>query len=366
MTLLAQILGIGTAVPNFEIEQADAAHQASELSCATAQQERLMTALYRRAGVSKRHSVVLKSSTNGHPAEQSFYRRSEFDSAGPTTADRMRMYETCAAPLAVEAAKDALTDAQLPADRITHLITVSCSGFSAPGVDLAMIDQLSLLRNTARTHIGFMGCHGAINGLRVAKAFAESNREACILLCAVELCSLHHQYGWDAEQIVANALFADGAAAAVIQAKDPSQLRAPAQLADFSSAVLPDCGDLMQWRIEDHGFQMTLSPQVPEIIQRTLRDWLTVWLAEHDLEIDQVGSWAIHPGGPRILAACAQALQSKVNCLSDSLEVLNEFGNMSSPTVLFILDRLRRRNAPKPYVALAFGPGIGVEAALLK
>jgi predicted naringenin-chalcone synthase len=139
-----------------------------------------------------------------------------------------------------------------------------------------------------------------------------------------------------------------------------------AQLTDFRSVILPDCVDLMQWRIEDHGFQMALSPQVPEIILRCLRDWLTVWLAEHNLEIDRVGSWAIHPGGPRIVAACAQALQSNVNCLNDSLEVLNEFGNMSSPTVLFILDRLRRRNAAKPYIALAFGPGIAIEAALLK
>ncbi len=359
------ILGIGTAVPEFEIAQTDAAEQASHLCCATLQQQKLLNTLYRRSGVSKRHSVVLTSSTNGHPAEQSFYSRNDASPDGPTTSQRMDIYDTFAAPLAIEASRKSLQDAQVDRSEITHLVTVSCSGFSAPGVDLAIIRELNLNPETSRTHIGFMGCHGAMNGLRVAKAFAESTPGACVLLCAVELCTLHHQYRWQPDQIVANALFADGAAAVVVQADAKDNLNEAWQVVDLRSTVIPDSADLMQWRIEDHGFQMRLSPQVPNLIDSTLRKWLNSWLAEYRLNIEEIGSWAIHPGGPRIVEACARAVAGDCDCLTDSLAVLAEYGNMSSPTVLFILDRLRRRRAARPCVALAFGPGIAIEAALL-
>ena len=360
-----EILGIGTAVPEFEIEQADAARQASTLCCATGKQQEVLRTLYRRTGVTKRHSVVLTSSTNGHPAEQSFYVQNDMVPDGPTTAERMQMYDTFAAPLAIDASRRSLFDAQVDGSKVTHLVTVSCSGFSAPGVDLAIIRELHLRPDTSRTHIGFMGCHGALNGLRVAKAFAESTPAACVLLCAVELCTLHHQYRWQPDQIVANALFADGAAAVVVQAGGNKLPGDAWHLIDLRSAVIPNSAHLMRWRIEDHGFQMSLLPQVPTLIDRTLRMWLKQWLGEHHLSIDDIGSWAIHPGGPRIVEACARAVASNADCMADSLAVLAEYGNMSSPTVLFILDRLRRRGADRPCVALAFGPGIAVEAALL-
>ena len=275
----------------------------------------------------------------------------------------MDLYDTFAAPLAIEASRKSLQDAQVDRSEITHLVTVSCSGFSAPGVDLAIIRELNLNPGTSRTHIGFMGCHGAMNGLRVAKAFARARLEpACY--CAVELCTLHHQYRWQPDQIVANALFADGAAAVVVQADAKDNLNEAWQVVDLRSTVIPDSADLMQWRIEDHGFQMRLSPQVPNLIDSTLRKWMNSWLAEYRLNIEEIGSWAIHPGGPRIVEACRRRRRG-LHCLTDSLAVLAEYGNMSSPTVLFILDRLRRRQAARPCVALAFGPGIAIEAALL-
>ena len=132
----------------------------------------------------------------------------------------MRKYEEEAGALAVAAARKALGDARVAPDRVTHLVTVSCSGFYAPGFDIALIKQLGLSADVARTHVGFMGCHGSLNGLRVAQAFVAADPAACVLLCAVEMCSLHHQYGWNSEQIVANALFADGAGAVVGVAGD--------------------------------------------------------------------------------------------------------------------------------------------------
>ncbi len=367
--MTAQILGMGTAVPEFHVEQADAAQQASQLSCATAQQERMLTVLYLRAGVEKRHSVLLTASTNGRPAEQSFYMPSSEGSTGPTTAERMQAYDRYAGPLAIEAASRSLIDADVQADEITHVVTVSCSGFAAPGVDLALIRELKLRPETSRTHIGFMGCHGALNGLRVAKAFAESTPGACVLLCAVELCSLHHQFLWQPDQIVANALFADGAAAAVVRAGGDSRVDSghdALNVIDQRSTLIPDSNDFIQWQIKDHGFEMALSTQVPGLIDRNLRAWLEAWLGEQQMGIEQIGSWAVHPGGPRILEACAAIVCPNSKRLSDSEAVLAEYGNMSSPTVLFILDRLRQRSAPRPIVALAFGPGIAVEAALLK
>ena len=154
----------------------------------------------------------------------------------------------------------------------------------------------------ARTHIGFMGCQGALNGLRLARAFLDANPSACVLLCALELCSLHHQYGWDADKIVANALFADGAAAVVAVGGEPTN-PPHYQLIASGSTVIDDSEDVMTWRIGDHGFEMTLSPRVPDLICQHLRPWLESWLAEHDLDIARVGSWAVHPGGPRILSA---------------------------------------------------------------
>jgi len=356
------ILGIGTAVPQHAIDQSDAAEQVAQVCCDTSEQQRMIKLLYRRAGVKTRHSVLLESATNGAPAHQSFYTREQLP-FGPTTADRMDAYHTLAAPLALAASRRALDDAGTSPEDVTHLVTVSCSGFSAPGVDIELLQRLPLAANVARTHVGFMGCHAALNGLRVARAYAEADPQACVLVCAVELCSLHHQYLWDPEQIVANALFADGAAAVVGRSR--AGVRDGWQVASQGSAVIDASTDMMSWRIGNHGFRMTLSSQLPLLIEQTLRPWLDGWLAEHDLTVERVGSWAVHPGGPRILDACAKAIGVESRSLVDSWNVFSEFGNMSSPTLLFIVERMIRRAAPHPCVALAFGPGITVEAALL-
>ena len=209
-----------------------------------------------------------------------------------------------------------------------------------------------------------MGCHGLLNGLRVARAFLAADAQACVLLCAVEMCSLHHQYGWNSDRIVANALFADGAAALVALSGQATSLRSY-QVVASGSRILDECEDAMTWRIGDHGFEMTLSPRVPELISRTIRPYLESWLAGQGTDLAAVGSWAVHPGGPRILAAFGEAAGLDRTMLEPSYQVLAEYGNMSSPTVLFILERLRRIEAARPCVALAFGPGLAVEAALL-
>jgi predicted naringenin-chalcone synthase len=178
------------------------------------------------------------------------------------------------------------------------------------------------------------------------------------------MCSLHHQYGWDVGQIVANALFADGAAALIVIGGEPrsaSDLRVVAS----GSQVIDDSEDAMSWRIGDHGFMMTLSQRIPELIARNIRGYLEGWLSDFGLDLGRVGSWAVHPGGPRILSAFSEATRIGGTRLKFSHEILAEFGNMSSPTVFFIINRMRQTGSARPIVALAFGPGLVVESALL-
>lgn len=281
----------------------------------------------------------------------------------------MNRFEIDAPKIALQATANAIHEAKISPQEITHLVTVSCSGFSAPGVDLFLIENLGLSRNVSRTHVGFMGCHGALNGLRVAHSFAAANPDAVVAMCAVELCTLHHQYGWGPQQIVANSLFADGAAAVIGRANtgsDGTSKNLPGQLVDSYSFVIPDTSDLMTWRVGNNGFEMTLSPEVPGVITRTLPGALNELPGRNDLTISDVESWAIHPGGPRILAATAEAAGLSEAQIDASISVFQRCGNMSSSTVLFILDELRKRTSALPCVMLGFGPGLNVEIALLR
>jgi predicted naringenin-chalcone synthase len=359
------IRGLGTALPEHSIPQSEAAALATGFIGGEFRRSRALAALFERTRVEKRASVLLEDDGDGGLG-QSFYPPAEGpDDRGPGTETRMRRFATDAAPLALTAAQRALDRSGVPPGDVTHLVTVSCTGFDSPGVDIALVKQLGLPPTVGRINVGFMGCHGALNGLRAVQAICESDRSAVVLLCAVELCSLHYQYGRDPQQLVANALFADGAAAVVGQSARADTTQ-PWRLVSCGSCLIPDAEDAMTWRIGDHGFEMTLSPRVPGLIGQHLRPWMESWLAASDLAIGNVRSWAIHPGGPRILSSAATALDLPAAATAISEQVLSECGNMSSPTVLFILDRLREVDAPRPAVALAFGPGLVAEAALFE
>jgi predicted naringenin-chalcone synthase len=375
------ILAIGTASPRYAMAQRDAAEVMKTFCCYNPKQARLLDTIFNHSEVRSRHSVIMEQ-PEGVPIleRETFYppARDEAD-RGPTTRQRMLRYTTEAAPLAISACRVALDKSRLPAERITHIITVSCTGFAAPGVEVAIIKALGLRPTTLRTHIGFMGCHAAINGMRVAKAIVEADPQAAVLLCAVELCSLHFYYGWDVEKVKANALFADGAAALVAVAgpagerkegpQAPSATenaaRPPWRVQSTASCLFPDSQAAMGWTIGDNGFEMTLSAEVPDLIEKHLRGWLTEWLAAAGTPLEQIRSWAVHPGGPRIVTSVAKAMDLPDPAVAISREVLAEHGNMSSPTILFILDRLQRSAAKRPCVALGFGPGLEAEVALL-
>lgn len=361
MTVFVQ--AIGTAIPEYSVDQAEATEIAKKFLANGQGDEKALATLYRMTRVEQRH-IALLDGPEGHEPRQTFYPPAAGPcDRGPMTRARMQQYAEHAPPLAATAAQKALKEAGLDADRVTHIITVSCTGFESPGIDMTLIKRLGLSPSVGRVQVGFMGCHGALNGLRVAQAFAEADPQACVLLCAVELCSLHFQYGSDPQQTVANALFADGAAA-VAATGEPMEHGDCWRVAACGSCLLPDSEDAMTWRIGDHGFQMTLSPQIPKLIRQHLGPWLSAWLESKGYSIDDVSSWAIHPGGPRVVRSVTDALGVPPEAAGASNEILATYGNMSSPTVLFVIRRLQELDAARPCVALGFGPGLVVEATL--
>lgn len=346
------LIGLGTAVPDQTLLQTDAAEHAIRFS-QNSLDSRVVRTLYRRAGVQTRSSVVADKDGN-----LGFYNP---DLQLPSTADRMRVYEKHAGVLAARACREAFSRAGTKPSQITHLVTVSCTGFGAPGVDLELINELNLPASTRRTNIGFMGCHAAVNAIAVARAFAGSDDHARVLICCIELCSLHFDHEADAQGHVANALFADGAAAAIVSASETD----PVCIEQTGSIVLPGTADMMSWHIGDQGFRMRLSPLVPAALAEQVPPWLNDWLARSGYAVDEIGSFALHPGGPRMLGALSKALGLDPGAVAVSRAVLAQNGNMSSATLLFIIQRLLDENASMPLLAAAFGPGLAGEAVLL-
>lgn len=362
------ISGLGTAVPEHKISQMEAYEATQQLCCDSDEHRRVMELIYEGAGVGTRGTVLLQETNGISNIEENFFRqRSGENDKGPTTCERMQKYEQYALALGLESSRAALKQSHQDVSEISHLVTVSCSGFSAPGIDAGLIDELGLSRETTRTHVGFMGCHGSFNALRVAKAFTEAEPDAVVLVCSVELCSLHHHYGWSTEKVIANALFGDGSAAAICRAApaDKDCGHPQFRLIRNGTHLLAGTTKAMSWRIGDHGFEMTLSQKVPSLIENNLGPWLDGFLSKEGLTIGDVRNWAIHPGGPRILDACLNALSLPDDEVADSRRILADYGNMSSSTVLFLLERIQNEMRDGPTVALGFGPGLTIEAMLL-
>jgi predicted naringenin-chalcone synthase len=379
--MVTAIVGIGKCAPSFKLTQ-DEAFQSAQMYCGGSEkQKRALRHLYGRSTIKTRGVVrdnmvplfaIDEAPSNGL-IETFFSPPRTISDLGPTTGERMIRYEREVASLATEACVSAFDDMRRhvtsaeqrtlnPSD-ISALVTVSCTGFYSPGFDIELVNRLKLNRGIARTHVGFMGCHGALNGLRIADALSKSSSSnGYVLLCAAEICSIHFHYGWNSDNLLANSLFADGAASLLLA---PSQGPENWCLVNSASHVVPDSLDAMSWKVQDDGFAMTLSSAVPALIQSHLRSWLENWLSSLGLTFADIEAWAIHPGGAKIVEAVRQSLDLPESAVSHSLGVLQEFGNMSSPTVLFILEKIRESLGCVPTVVLAFGPGLTIEAAYL-
>lgn len=320
-----------------------------------------LEAIYRRSGIEARRSVLVWNA-DAPSAEGLFHSAAEHEPGwrGPSTGARMKVFEACAPGLAVQAARQTLAAAGVDAEDIAHVVTVCCTGFASPGVDAALMRELELRSSVGRTHAGFMGCHGALNGLRVAAGLAE---EGPVLVVCVELCTLHFQYSSDAEQLVANALFADGAAAAVVSDR---RMHGSVRIGTSCSMLVPETTELMSWKVRDTGFEMGLSSRVPGVIREGIAPFVRGWLDGAGIERESITQWCVHPGGPKVLDAVRDGLGVDEAAISASRRVLREHGNMSSPTVLFILEEMMRSGGMRGAIPiLAFGPGLAIEGLML-
>lgn len=321
----------------------------------------MLAGIYRASSIDKRHSVV--RDFVGDDPGGFLYDRGEQEFLVPGTARRNEIYTRESGNLAGEAAREGLERSGTEPGVVTHLITVSCTGFFAPGPDIELVDKLCLRREVERYHIGFMGCYGAFPALRLARSICLADPDAVVLVVAVELCTLHLQATGDSDSLLAGSVFADGAAAAVVGSRPGG--RAELVLDAFANTLIPGARDEMAWTVGDTGFEMKLSGRIPAVIECEARDALAPLLDRAGLSPQQVAEWAVHPGGRAILDRFEAALGLGADALWASRDVLRRYGNMSSATVLFVLERIISQGPGGPVAALAFGPGLAVESALL-
>ena len=322
-------------------------------------------AIYERSGIDYRFSCV--DDWVKEVEDFSFFPPAQDLQPSPGTAHRNRKYREAAIPLATDVAGRALGAAGVDSASVTHVIAVSCTGFFAPGLDIELVKRLGLRADTRRTFIGFMGCYAAFNALRVADAFCRAQPGATVLVVCVELCTLHFQVDGSLESAIVNAIFSDGAAAAVLQSVSEEEAHGEVVLVESRAMLDEDSMEEMTWEVGDTGFMMGLTARVPGVLARNLPGYIDGLLSSHDLTRDDVGFWGIHPGGRAIVEKAQEVLNLNDQQVHDSLEVLRLHGNMSSPTVLFVLKRhLDRSEKPRNAVALAFGPGLTIEGALFR
>jgi len=325
-------------------------------------QRRLLRALYRASGITTRHTVIPEF------GRDFFGRDANGTLVEPGTGARNAIYTREARQLGVTSGRMLLE--QLPdiaATDITHVVTASCTGFFNPGLDYFLIRDLGLPASTERYHLGFMGCYAAFPALRMATRFCQVNPQANVLVLCLELCSLHIQLGDREDQLLANALFADGAAAALVSARPPAPGCPALRLEHFASALVPEGEADMTWSIGDHGFDIALSSYVPKILGANIAGVVDEVLADAGCPRDEIDIWAVHPGGKSILDQIERSLALRPEQLATSRRVLRDFGNMSSATILFVLsDLLLDPNGRGQRIcSMAFGPGLTVEMALL-
>ena len=344
---------IATAVPPNDVHRPFLDFATSQLS-AHRRKAALFQRLVEKGGIEHRYSFIeTKTGTNTDELDMhGVYTLGRF----PTTAERMRIFEKFAPVLAAEAVEKL----DLGDDRsdITHLVITSCTGFSAPGIDLEIMERCGLSKTVERTMIGFMGCYAAVNALKVSRHIVRSEPTAKVLVVSLELCTIHMKETDDLQQMLSFMLFADGCSASLVTANADG-----VALDSFHAVLAPDTQDLITWSIREQGFDMLLSGKVPLAIHEAL--------TTHSDEIlkgvlpERIDLWAVHPGGRSVLDAVERALHLPSDALSASREVLRNFGNMSSATVMFVLKSLLNGGPKqKSGCAMSFGPGLVAETML--
>lgn len=340
--------------------------------------KRIVSASFNGSGIDTRYTVLEELSFSAEVETPLFFDRENGLLLSPGTKARNEVYVREAWKLYVDAAQRSVdADPDITAADVTHVITVSCTGFYAPGPDYEIVRSLGLAENVRRYHLGFMGCYASMPALRMASEICAGNPDAVVLIVSVELCTLHLRSSEDPDMIVATSLFADGAAAGLVTARSFDSDVPGLALDGFHTGIIPEGKKDMSWTIGDAGFEMVLSTAVPQLIGENIHGALrplyepegALVEAFDDERIgEQVQHWAIHPGGRSILDRVQDRLHLTDDQLHPAREVLRQYGNMSSATVLFVLRRIMEEadaHDGDRVAAMAFGPGLTAESALM-
>lgn len=328
---------------------------------------RLIRHIFQKSGIDRRHSVLADFTGSAEP--ELFHMDATGGVAEPSTQERNRCYAKYAGAMATGLGRRILDGtAGFTAKDVTHVITVSCTGFVNPGPDYQVVSQLGMSGTVQRYNLGFMGCYAALPALRLAQQLCMANPEAVVLVICIELCSLHMQIQPTPDSILANALFSDGAAAVLVSSKVPQPDSRALSLDCFNSAIAAEGVRDMAWEVGNHGFNLVLSSYVPDVIAMNIERITGDLMRAGRMDISDISYWAIHPGGRAILDKVQSALVLEPWQIQPSRDVLRNCGNMSSVTILFVLERiLAEAGADSSAVAaMAFGPGLTIETALLR
>ncbi len=350
MTTLPHIQALHTATPDHCVEQDEIATLFTEYFYDKDRRKRAVRKIFERTGVRQRYLA--------EPPTWQY--------TNHTTQRRNDDYMRHAVPLGARLIREGLGRANVAPDALSEFHVVSCTGISIPGLDLLLAGELGMSHNLRRTCILGMGCYGSFPGLRRAADAVISRPDERAGVMSLELCSLHFQHATDAESVVSTALFSDGAGFALVGAEPTEGLPA---LVGFKVHSDYQTLDKMAFHLGDHGFMMVLSSYVPDVLAAHAQDFVDGFLAEHDLTRADVSHWGIHPGSTKIVDYLARELALRDEDVQVSHDVLAEYGNMSSATILFVLERIITTRRPSPGdigLLMAFGPGLTVEAALVR
>ncbi len=363
--MVARILALGTAVPGTVLAQPQIRDIFARQPGIDRLASRWIHAAFDQSAIDRRYTVITELGDGNEPRGV-FIDTESGDLLTPSTGTRNDIYKREAPALFAAAATDALTRAGVDASEVTHIVTASCTGFFAPGPDFRLVRDLGIRPTAERYHLGFLGCAAAFPGLRAATRICDAQPDAVVLVVCAELCTIHNRSSTDPEQIVATAVFADGAAAAIVTATPPRHDGPVLEIDEFFTAITGEGESDMMWTIGDEGFEMTLTAEVPRIVGREIREVVRTVLGSDDEPSDAVDAWAVHPGGRSVLDRVQAGLDLHDDAMAYSRSVLSEYGNMSSATVMFILQRILADDTLSDGArvgGLAFGPGLTVEAA---
>ena len=358
---MSKILSIGTAVPEYKHKQVDILDFMQRVYALNETDHRKLKFLYRQGGIDTRYSVIPDYSLPA--ASWQFYSPSENLEPFPKLEQRMQWYQQYAAKLSLESINKCVGN--FSGNTITHLITVSCTGMSAPGLDLELLELLQLPVTTFHTSVNFMGCYASIHALKMADAFCKADKKANVLIVCTELCTLHFQKENTIDNITSSMLFSDGAAAVLVTGNEEQQ---GLTIDHFYSTVAVKGKKDMAWELSSKGFLMTLSGYIADLIEEDFDGLVTNALMAANLDKTNITHWCIHPGGKKILEAVHKSLGFNNGQLELCYTVLKEYGNMSSPTVLFVLEKIMKdlnANGSDKILGAAFGPGISMETFIL-